>query len=242
MRELRESQGPTSTVGEVAVHREREKVAVFVDGENITKKCRIDVKALRELLVGSRELTTAIWRDSYRDQADYERKANFYRAVGYSFQVKPVLLKTNGDGLSKSRLDPYLITDIFERLLQEELGEQPRTDVWVLASGDSDFQPVLELLKARGRKVEVAFIDGLSCELQQIADKLIDLNQHHEEIGMKVLATAQPSRAVSTTRHQAEQAPAKHLQTKTPAPASCQPQLPISIQIQIQLAPSHSGT
>jgi len=223
----------------------KERVAIFVDGENVTRAFRLDVKVLKEILTGDRDLTVAVWRDSYKDQAEYEKKSMFYRAVGYNFEVRPVPLKTNGNGLAKSRADAYLMVDIFERLLQEELGEQPRTDVWVLVSGDSDFQPVLELLKARGRKVEVAFTDGLSCELQQLADRLINLNEQRTRIERKPKSqTPAPPAGLQAHKASAQapkitaQTPSATTQPQTPPQTQLQPQAPISIQIRLQVLPA----
>lgn len=153
-----------------------ERVAIFVDGDNVTAAFRVDARALLQELARGRPVSLAVWRVSYTDEADRARKEKFFQALAHSgFDVRPVARKPNGNGSYKSRLDAFLMADMFQRLLAEELGQVAPTPTWILASGDSDFEPVLRLLKEHGRRVEVAHLQGLSKELREVADALIDL-------------------------------------------------------------------
>lgn len=153
-----------------------ERVAIFVDGDYVTAAFRVDARALFQEVAQGRPANLAVWRASYTDEADRARKAKFFQALEHSgFVVGPVARKPNGNGSYKSRLDAFLMADMFQRLLAEELGQAPLTPTWILVSGDSDFEPVLRLLKERGRRVEVAHLQGLSKELREVADALIDL-------------------------------------------------------------------
>lgn len=153
-----------------------ERVAIFVDGDNVTAAFRVDARALLQELAQGRPVSLAVWRASYTDDADRARKAKFFQALAHSgFEVRPVARKPNGNGSYKSRLDAFLMADMFEHLLAEELGQVAPTPTWILVSGDSDFEPLLRLLKERGRRVEVAYLQGLSKELREVADALIDL-------------------------------------------------------------------
>jgi len=168
--------------------RADERVALFIDGENLIPRSeagsglRLDFRKLRDLLAAGRPVNLSQWFDSYKDGAERERKARLYLALTLSgFTVRALPLR-NGHKL-KSRIDHHLQAEISDRLLLEDRGEEPYTHTFILASGDSDFYPIVELLKRHGRRVEIAYLgDTLSYELRTAADRLIDLGEHLEEL------------------------------------------------------------
>lgn len=180
------SRTPVETEGAGA--KTGERVALFVDGENLIPRFgmnpgfRLHFGRLRDLLAADRSVNLARWFDSYKDNGERERKERLYLALSLSgFTVRALPLR-NGYKL-KSRIDPYLQAEISERLLLEEGGEEPYTHTFILASGDSDFYPIIDLLKRHGRRVEVAYLGNtLSHELRAAADRLIDLREHLGEI------------------------------------------------------------
>lgn len=63
----------------------------------------------------------------------------------------------------------------------------PGVDVVILCSGDGDFIPLVEYLKARGKRVEViAFKKTTSSKLQEVADEFIDLGADKKKYLMKI--------------------------------------------------------
>lgn len=165
-----------------------ERVAILIDGENLIPRAeansgfRLNFRKLRDFLAAGRKVGLAQWFDSYKDSAERERKERLYLALTLSgFTVRALPLR-NGHKL-KSRVDPYLQAEISERLLLEDRGEEPFTHTFILVSGDSDFYPIIQLLKRHGRRVEVAYLGNtLSRELKSAADRLIDLGEHLEEL------------------------------------------------------------
>jgi len=165
-----------------------ERVGIFVDGDYLYWAFpRVDVAALRNILVADRFLAFGFWFQAYADQEDLNRKQGFFRFLqGLGFTVCPVPLKTNAEGKKKSRVDAFLAAELSRRLLAEELGNAPRTDTFVLVSGDSDYEPILRLAKERNRRIEVAHKQGLSMELRALADRTIDLHVYEEELSREL--------------------------------------------------------
>lgn len=72
-------------------------------------------------------------------------------------------------------------------------------DTIVIVSGDSDFLPLLDYLKGRGRRVEVvAFGRTAALKLKEAADDFIDIEEHPQKFLMKsrLLASRQPRRQI----------------------------------------------
>lgn len=178
----------TRTTPQTEAGKAEERVAIFIDGENLIPRFgaksgfRLHFNKLRAFLAAGRRVNLARWFDSFKDEAERTRKARLYLALHLSgFTVRSLPLK-NGYKL-KSRIDPYLQAEISERLLREERGEEPYTHTFILASGDSDFYPIVELLKRHGRRVEVAYLGNtLSHELRTAADRLLNLGEYLEEL------------------------------------------------------------
>jgi uncharacterized LabA/DUF88 family protein len=161
-----------------------ERVGIFVDGDYLYRAFpRVNAAALKGLLVAGRTFAFGLWFQAYAGEEDLSRKQGFFRVLqGLGFTVYPVPLKTNADGKKKSRVDAFLSAEVSRRLLAEELGNDPRTDTFILVSGDSDYEPVLRLAKERNRRIEVAHKQGLSAELRALADQIIDLSAYEDEL------------------------------------------------------------
>jgi len=60
-------------------------------------------------------------------------------------------------------------------------------DVIILCSGDGDFIPLVEFLKAQGKRVEIiAFGKTTSSKLQEVADEFFDLSSDPKKYLMKI--------------------------------------------------------
>jgi len=172
-----------------------ERVGIFVDGDYLYRAFpRVNAAGLKEILLAGRVFAFGLWFQAYADQDDLNRKQGFFRFLqGLGFTVHPVPLKTNAEGKRKSRVDAFLAAEVSRRLLAEELGNDLRTDTFILVSGDSDYEPVLRLAKERGRRIEVAHKQGLSAELRALADHTIDLSAYEEELSREA---AEPKTAL----------------------------------------------
>ncbi len=63
----------------------------------------------------------------------------------------------------------------------------PGVDVIILCSGDGDFIPLVEYLKAQGKRVEViAFERTTSSKLKEVADEFFDLAQEPKKFLMRI--------------------------------------------------------
>lgn len=167
-----------------------ERVAIFVDGDYLYRAFpRVDVGALKNILTAGRSFALGLWFLAYTDHDDLTKKQNFFRVLqSFGFEVHPIPLKVNSNGKKKSRVDAFLMAELSRRLLAEELGLQPCTDTFILVSGDSDYEPILRLVKERGRRVEVAYKQGLSAELSGLADHIFDLNAYQDQLARELPA------------------------------------------------------
>ena len=63
----------------------------------------------------------------------------------------------------------------------------PGVDVIILCSGDGDFIPLVEFLKAKGKRMEViAFKKTTSSKLQEAADEFFDIGSDQKRFLMKI--------------------------------------------------------
>lgn len=63
----------------------------------------------------------------------------------------------------------------------------PGVDVIILCSGDGDFIPLVEYLKAQGKRVEViAFERTTSSKLKEVADEFFDLAEEPKKFLMRI--------------------------------------------------------
>lgn len=69
-----------------------------------------------------------------------------------------------------------MIEDSYERMKQG--------DTITLVSGDSDYVPAREKLKARGFRVEVCFWDHASREIREVASRFVSLNKYLDHLNL----------------------------------------------------------
>lgn len=86
---------------------------------------------------------------------------------GFKIVTKP--LKRFADGSIKANLDIELALDLLEMC--------NRLDVVCLASGDGDFAHLVEVVQAKGIRVEVVgFNQTIAVQLRRAADAIVDLS------------------------------------------------------------------
>jgi uncharacterized LabA/DUF88 family protein len=129
-----------------------EKVGIFVDVQNIYYTCRqayqgnFDYNQFWAKATREREVVCAYAYATDRGDEKQAQFQNILRAIGFSVKLKPMLKRL--DGTTKADWDVGIALDIFE--------EAQRCDTIVLASGDGDFEILLERIKQRfNTKTEV---------------------------------------------------------------------------------------
>ena len=151
------------------------RVGVFVDAANIELACdrlraRFDWRKILDMVTKDRILVRAIAYSPVHDDPgvsiETQRFVEPFLDKGFKVVTKP--LKRFADGTIKANVDIELALDIIEML--------DRLDVVVLASGDGDFQRLVEVIQAKGIRVEVLSVGASTASnLRHAADKFIDL-------------------------------------------------------------------
>ncbi len=158
------------------------KVSVFMDASNVyysqrKLKWRIDFRKFLDYLNEETDLQE-IYYYTARDLS-FEKQTkfiSFLEKIGYKVRSKNIKFiknknKTeNKDGFHKGNLDVELTIDILET--------KNNYDTLILISGDSDFEPLLRLMKKKYKKrcLVIATKHSISIELIRCA-KYINLNK-----------------------------------------------------------------
>jgi len=151
------------------------RVGVFVDSANVELaidrlRTRISWKKVLDLLTENRTLVRAIAYSPVHDDPgvsiETQRFAEPFLGKGYKVVTKP--LKRFADGTIKANVDIEMACDIIEML--------DRLDVVCLVSGDGDFQRLVEVIQAKGVRVEVVAVGtSTASSLRNAADQFTDL-------------------------------------------------------------------
>ena len=153
-----------------------EKVGIFVDVQNIYYTCREAYKANfdynRFWAKATRE-REVICAHAYATERGDEKQLQFQnilRAIGFNVKLKRMLKRR--DGTAKADWDVGIALDIFE--------EAQRCDTIVLASGDGDFDILLERIKQRfDTRTEIYGVQQLtSNQLISSASRFIPIDRN----------------------------------------------------------------
>lgn len=143
-----------------------QRVGVFVDVQNLFYSARalhqgkMNFKKLLESIVGGRQLSRAIAYIVQKPDIDQSAFIDALKRLGY--EIKSKELRIRFDGTAKGDWDMGIAIDA--------LAMASKLDVVILVSGDGDFVPLVEMLKAQGCKVEVvSFEKSTSAELIKAA-------------------------------------------------------------------------
>ncbi|MYB22051.1 MAG: NYN domain-containing protein [Chloroflexi bacterium] len=158
------------------------RLAIFVDVPNIlygaeSSGVRLNWGKVADFLSHGRTLVRAIAyapiSDDPTQRTENERFVVPFLDHGYRIATKP--LKRFTGGSVKANFDVELAIDV--------LTMSDRVDVIVLVSGDGDFRRLVEIVGARGVRVEVmAFGKSTSSDLRQVADRYIDIAQYADQL------------------------------------------------------------
>lgn len=152
-----------------------QSVGVFIDTQNLYHgaknlyQARVNFGAILKEAVGERNLIRAIAYVITTESG--EEKAFFEALEKVGIETKSKDLQIFYGGAKKADWDVGIAVDAIRMA--------PRLDAVVLASGDGDFVPLLEYLKASSQiQCEVmAFGKNTSAKLREAADHFIDLGE-----------------------------------------------------------------
>jgi len=166
----------------MVIRHKNQRVIVFIDVQNLYHSAknlygaRVNFKNLLLEAISGRSLVRAI---GYVAKADEPGEASFFDALekaGIETKIKD--LQVYPDGTKKGDWDVGLAIDAI-RL-------SPKVDTVVLISGDGDFIPLVEYLKAQGNQVELmGFGRTTSTSLKGLVDDFIDLDSKPEYFLLK---------------------------------------------------------
>jgi len=139
-----------------------ERVAIFVDVQNIYYTCRqtyqrnFDYNRFWAEVTRDRELVGAYAYATDKGDAKQMQFQNILHAIGFTVKLKPVLKRL--DGSTKADWDIGIALDMYEAA--------PDCDTVVLASGDGDFGLLLHRINQRfGTNGEVYGVPKLTSDL-----------------------------------------------------------------------------
>jgi uncharacterized LabA/DUF88 family protein len=149
-------------------------VAVFVDVQNIYYTARqafsrhFDYNKFWAEVTRDRKVVRAIAFAIERDDEKQKQFQNILRAIGFEVKLKPFIQRN--DGSAKGDWDVGITLDVLEYA--------PQADVVVLASGDGDFDLLVQKIRDKYRvSVEIYGVAELSAaSLIRAADKFIAIN------------------------------------------------------------------
>jgi uncharacterized LabA/DUF88 family protein len=167
-----------------------DRVMVFIDLANVAKAVgtketgglRLDYPALVKELVGPRRLIGAFVFDaiSPTERGVGDPKKRLHDALRYQgFRVVAREVSYDDEPHQKE-VDVALATDLLTGAFRDSF------DVAILVSGDRDYVPAVERVRAEGKRVEVAFFgpssaiekgSAFSQHLQKVADRVHELDE-----------------------------------------------------------------
>ena len=151
-------------------------VAVFVDVQNIyytTRQCfsrHFDYNKFWAEVTRDRTVVKAIAFAIDRGDEKQGQFQNILRAIGFDVKLRPFIQRR--DGSAKGDLDVGITLDVLEYA--------PLADVVVLASGDGDFDLLVQKIRDKHRvRVEVYGVAELTAaSLIRAADRFVPIKDH----------------------------------------------------------------
>jgi uncharacterized LabA/DUF88 family protein len=152
-----------------------EKIGIFVDVQNIYYTCRqayqsnFDYNKFWADITSNREVVVAYAYATERGDEKQAQFQNILRAIGFTVKLKPMLVRH--DGTAKADWDVGIALDVFEAA--------EKCDTVILASGDGDFDILLQRIKQRfNTNTEVYGVPQLTSDLlSRKASKFVAIDE-----------------------------------------------------------------
>jgi len=142
-----------------------QRVAILVDVQNMyysAKKIynsKISFQKLLPVLLNNRRLVRAIAYTVEKEGADQEKFYDVLRRTGFEIKTRDLIIRS--DGSRKGDWDMGIAIDA--------ISIADKIDVLVLVTGDGDFVALVNMLKSRGVRVEVASFRESTAESLMLA-------------------------------------------------------------------------
>lgn len=166
-----------------------DRVAIFIDGENIHYSAkhlnmRLDYLKLCERLAGPRRLVRSYFYTAISSQSEGKIDfINFLKLNGFKVVTKEVKSFNENEAANRSirsSLDMEMAIDILEMAAH--------LDSVVLCTGDGDFASLVDVLGRKGVHVEVCGLREMtSTDLIAAADEYTDLASLKDEIALNTI-------------------------------------------------------
>lgn len=152
-----------------------ERISIFVDVQNIyytcrqAYKCSFDYNKFWRDVTSNRQVIKAFAYATDRGDEKQIQFQNILRAIGFTVKLKPMLKRL--DGTAKADWDVGIALDVFE--------EAEKCDTVILASGDGDFDILLQRIKTRfNTNTEVYGVPQLTSDmLIKAANKFVAIDE-----------------------------------------------------------------
>jgi uncharacterized LabA/DUF88 family protein len=163
-----------------------DRVAIFIDGENIHYSAkhlnmRLDYLKLCSLLAGKRRLVRSYFYTAVSTQSEGKIDfVNFLKLNGFTVVTREVKSFNDPDGSGRSirgALDMEMAMDVMD--------QSEKLDTIIICSGDGDFCPLVTAMARRGKHVEVCGLREMtSTDLIAAADVYVDLGALKDDIAL----------------------------------------------------------
>ena len=180
----------------------QDRVAIFIDGENIHYSAkhlnmRLDYLKLCSRLAGPRRLVRSYFYTAVSNQSEGKIDfINFLKLNGFKVVTKEIKSFNESEATNRSlrsSLDMEMAIDVLELA--------PSLDTVILCTGDGDFSSLVEVLGRKGLHVEVCGLREMtSTDLIAAADVYTDLAALKDEIALNTV----PAREVKNDLPPAE--------------------------------------
>lgn len=164
-----------------------ERVAIYVDGSNVYFAQKealgwwIDWPRFLDAMHEERDVISARWYQVYRTDPEPEQTRFLHHLALVGFAVRKKLLKQIFDRNSGGS---HLKGNLNLELAIDALNDSDHYDTAILVTGDSEFEPLVQALQARGKRVIVmATAQNVAIELRNaVGVNYLDLADFREDI------------------------------------------------------------
>ncbi len=220
------------------IKRPHQRVAVFIDTQNMYHSAkhiysaRVNFGAVVDGAVANRPVIRAI---AYVAKSKTGEEHGFFEALvqhGIELKVKDVQEFASGE--KKADWDVGMAVDAMA------IAISGRVDAVILVTGDGDFCPLADFLKANGILCEVvAFGSSTNAQLKERADSFLDLSSDPETFLIHSARSNRGPVRAQTSHHAPSSAPTLHepVAADEGAPLSLEP-APVMPEHPLPLSPS----